>query len=186
MKRILFFLVISGMLVGGSHAQQQKDDIETFELKEIVSLINNSLEKASKELDVSMQPKLQSAEITLSTIYNKTGGGGFKIIAKASKKWQLERSTTLTFSYEKNNNKGLLTLSFEVHLKDAVVAASQQWAGASTGVTGLSKKEFSVELSFSLKKSGSGGVEFEVWGIGIDASVDVDKTVAHKVKLTFK
>lgn len=186
MKRILFFLLTLVMSLGVSHAQKQEDKVEAFELKGIVSLINNSLEKASEELDGSMQPKLQSAEIALSTIYDKAGGGGFKIIAKASKKWQIEKSTTLTFSYEKSDQKEMVSPSFETHLKDAVVSASKQWAAASTGVTGLSKKEFSVALSFSLKKTGSAGVEFEIWGIGIDATVDVEKTAAHKVTLTFK
>ena len=37
-----------------------------------------------------------------------------------------------------------------------------------------------------VKKSSGGGIEFEIWGIGADLSVDSENSAVHTVSLTFE
>lgn len=165
---------------------------EMFDLKSIVTIVNRSIIEASKKLKESeTKLKIKEAEITLQTIYDLSGGGEFKVIAKASKKWELEKTTTLTFSYSSVEEiilkgKSKIPVSFEKKLTDAIISAANQWKESTGTVKGLSKEKFNVEVSFMAKKLTGGGVEFEIWGVGADLSVDNENSAVHTVSLTFK
>ena len=167
MKTKTFLLGIISLLISSVVFSQEKT--ETYPLDLMIQVINNSLDKANKRLD-SVHIQIQHAEITLQTLLDKSGGGGFKIFVKAEKKWELEKASTLTFTFEKiesrpePNYKSLNKDIFEKNLIEAIVDAAHQWKNTTNIVNGLSKKNFNVEISFSVKKDTSIGVEFEIWG----------------------
>ncbi|WP_116790286.1 trypco2 family protein [Flavobacterium psychrotrophum] len=184
-KFILIFILIA------NHGLAQTST-ETLPLDQVITIINNSLDSASNQLkDVKLN--ITEAEVSLSTIYDKSGGGGFKIFVKAEKKWELEKTSTMTYSYKKVEqiekiNKSLESLdnSFKNSLTKAIVQAAKQWKDSSNTVKGLNKDSFSVEISFAFTSSGGAGFEVEVWGIGLDASVNLENTAVHTISLTFK
>ena len=156
----------------------------------IIKIINNSLDKANENL-TAKDLDIESAKITLKTSYDQSGGGGFKLFAKASKKWELEKASTLTFLYEKPTKKSLKPIGdndFAHKLTNAIVEAATEWQNATKTINGLSKSTFSVDLSFSVKKTTGTGIEFEIeiWGVGIDLNYDYEKTAVHEISLTFK
>ena len=184
MKNLL--LAISLIFTSAAFAQENKS--ETLALDSIITIINNSLNKANENLE-DKNLDIKSAEIALKTSYVKSGGGGFKLFVKASKKWELEKASTLTFVYEKPTEKSLEFVGitdFEEKLTNAIVEAATQWQNATETINGLSKSTFSVDLSFSVKKANEGGIEFEIWGVGIDVGVDYENTAVHELSLTFK
>jgi len=158
----------------------------------MITIINNSLDKANERLD-SIDLDVKSATITLKTSYDKSGGGGFKLFVKASKKWQLEKVNTMKFVYEKVNKVNLKSVGyynnekvFEKNLTNAIVSAANQWQNTTQTIEGLSKKSFSIEMSFMVKKITKGGIEFEIFGAGIDISGDYERTAVHTISLSFK
>ena len=187
MKNLLLILIL---LTGTALFAQDKS--ETFPLESMIKIINNSLDKANERL-VSKNLDIKTAEITLKTVYDKSAGGGFKLFVKASKKWELEKASTMTFEYEKVNKTRQKSIEFfnnkevfEENLTNAIVGAATQWYNTSQTVTGLSKSKFSVEISFSVKNVTEAGIEFEIWGAGIDLGGDYEKTAVHTISLTFK
>jgi hypothetical protein len=166
-----------------------QNDTETGSLQSMVNLINASLDATSDSLD-KIDVNLTKAEITLETAYDRTGGGGFKIWFKGSKKWNKQRSSSITYTYKKPvNNKIFQPESFrktEAHLIQAIFVAAGQWAQTKASVNGLEMSSFTVEIAFTVKNINSAGVEFEIVGIGFDGGVDWEKSAVHKVKLTFE
>ena len=82
--------------------------------------------------------------------------------------------------------KNFIKETFEEHLTKAIVTAAKQWSLSSGTILGLSKEKYNVEVSFMVKKSTGGGIEFEIWGIGADLSVDSENSAVHTVSLTFE
>lgn len=50
----------------------------------------------------------------------------------------------------------------------------------------LVKDDFQVEIAFSLRKNTSGGIDFEIFGVEVEGSGELESTVFHKIALTFK
>lgn len=71
--------VLSVLFASLSFAANAQD----IELNEVISKINTSLNQAQNGL---VGVTLTGASVTFETISAKTGGGGFKIFVKASKK----------------------------------------------------------------------------------------------------
>lgn len=170
----------------------QAEEKETIPLEAMITIINNSLDKANEQLSTTALD-IRTAEITLKTSYDKSGGGGFKIFVKASKKWELEKANTMKFVYEKAdkiNKKSVEFFNnekvFEQNLTDAIVSAANQWQKTTATVEGLSKSKYSVDISFMVKNITTAGIEFEIWGVGLDVGGDYEKTAVHTVSLTFK
>jgi hypothetical protein len=189
MKKSISILTL---LLGTLTLFAQQDKNETFPLEAMIAVVNNSLEKANERLSATSLD-IKTAEITLKTSYDKSGGGGFKIFVKASKKWELEKANTMTFVYEKAekiNEKAVDFFDnkkvFEKNLTTAIVSAASQWQKTTATVKGLSKSKFSVEISFMVKDITDGGIEFEIWGVGLDIGGEYEKTAVHTVSLTFK
>lgn len=163
-----------------------KEEIKTYPLESIITIINNSLDKANEEL-TGEDPKIEKTKITLKTVYDKSGGGGFKLFVKASKKWELEKASSVTFEYKKVDKKMKISEEkiFEKNLTNAIVSAANQWKKAQE-ITGLSKSNFIVDLSFVVINTIDGGVEFEIWDAGINLFGKYRKTAVHSVSLTFE
>lgn len=189
MKKSLLLLTL---FFGTATLFAQQDKPETFPLEAMIKIINNSLDKANDKLN-DQALDIKTAEITLITSYDKSGGGGFKLFVKASKKWELEKANTMKFVYEKvdkTNQKSVEFFDnkkvFEQNLTNAIVSAANQWQKTTATVEGLSKSKFSVEISFMVKNITEAGIEFEIWGAGIDIGGDYEKSAVHTVFLTFK
>jgi hypothetical protein len=186
MKKIL--LIICLMVSLPSFSQTEKSRKDTFPLEQVIKVINNSLVKATD----SIGSKLKGAKITLATTYDKSGGGGLKFFVKAGKEWENTKTISMSFEFEKPKKTIQLVESinksgdFEENLFNAIIDASNQWQNISNFVTGLDKKEFTVEISFIAKSKTTGGIEFEIWGIGVDGAATYEKTLGHTISLTFE
>ena len=86
----------------------------------------------------------------------------------------------------KDKKKHSPKINFKEQLTNAIIAAGQQWYSATKDIAGLSKKDYQVTVSFAITKASDGGIEFEIWGIGLSGKVDWEKAVAHTITLTFK
>ncbi|WP_336702885.1 hypothetical protein [Chryseobacterium indologenes] len=186
---ILLLLCLFGNLL---FAQTTESSPTTYPLKSMISIINNSLSRASADLE-GRKIEIKNAEIALSTTYDAKGGGEFKLFVKATKKWQLEKATTVKFNYAKTSLANLKSgpkkngiQSFENNLTKAIVKAATQWIDTKDVITGLEKNEFSVEISFMIKNITALGVEFEIWGVGADIGGEYENSAVHTVTLTFK
>lgn len=153
----------------------------------IIGIINNSFSISNESLERS-NFIIKSAEVTLKTIYDRTGGGELKLFVKAGKKWELEKASTITYKYERGRtdtrDKGVD--DFQQNLSAIIINAANQVKGVQEKIRGLSKKSFTIELSFGITNTTSSGVTFDVWGIGVDSGIDFEKTVSHSVSLTFE
>lgn len=187
-KSSLFLTFIFGAIA--LFAQEEK--VKTFPLESMILIINNSLDRANEQLNSEVL-NIKTAEITLKTSYDKSGGGGFKLFVKASTKWELEKANTMKFVYEKADKTNPKSVEFfnnekvfEENLTNAIVSAANQWKKATKTVEGLSKSKFTVEISFMVKNIKEAGIEFEIFGAGIDIGGDYEKMAVHTISLTFK
>lgn len=163
--------------------------LQTAPLNDIVKLVNNSLDKAEKDL-VDSKVKIDKAVIKLETAQDFTAGGGFKIIIKAGADYSRERATRMTFEYTtppaiENKDVGVKPRKFEKKLVKAIKEAAKQWKGAKD-IDGLVASSFTVDLAFTVKLEGELGVEFEVWGVGVDLGGEGSKSAVHTISLSFK
>lgn len=188
MKRVLtiLLLVIPYLTYSQSKSAVAQND-STCELNRIIEQINNSLQDAKSELK---SIKIKKAEIELEIGYDKSGGGGFKIFAKASKKWEKEYSSSMKFSYELPQQDTSLNgfvksdFNFSKTLSKAVIDAAKMYS-SSKKIGVLEKSSLEVKIAFSLNNTTDGGVEFEIWGIGVDISGAIGKKVVHTITLEF-
>ena len=182
MKKIvaLVLLSISAMSPAFSQKGSTPKD-QTAELNDVIERINVALTEVQRVTDL---PKLKTATVKLETTYDKSGGGGFKIFVKASRKWTKGSSSSITYKYEaiasiaesKVKADDLVRI-----IKDAAIAYQK-----SESILGLEKKSFEVEVAFSIKKNTAGGIEFEVYGISIDAGSEWERMVGHTITLEFE
>jgi len=153
---------------------------EELEFDKVVSTINTSLEEAQAKLS---NVRLKSASVSLSVTKNKEGGGGFKIFGKGKAKWSKENTSSITLNYieiKSNKQKSLTTSTLTQLIIEAAKAYKE-----TRNITGLQKDNFIVDLSIAISKSAGGGVEFELFGIGFDASGEKGKSAVHKITLVF-
>lgn len=187
MKRVLALLLLIIPYLSYSQSKPVAAQDSTCELNSIIDQINNSLNDAESELNPI---KIKKAEIEFEIVYDKSGGGGFKIFAKASKMWEKEYSSSIKFSYEPPKPDTLLNgfvksdFNFSDALRKAVIDAAKMYSSAKKIGT-LEKNSFEVKIAFSLNNTSEGGVEFEIWGIGIDISGAIGKKVVHTITLEF-
>ncbi|MBF6643917.1 hypothetical protein [Chryseobacterium indologenes] len=195
MKKL--FLII--LLIVSNLATAQKTS-KTIPLDSMIEIINGCMINANTQLSKRGFPlkkvEIKSAEISLTTSYDASGGGEFKLLVKAGKRWELEKTNTMKFVFEKieksekSGQKSFPDLQnkikFEKSLTNAIISAADQWQNSTQSITGLSKSEFSVEISFMVKETTSAGIEFEIWGIGVDSSADYENSAVHTIALTFK
>ncbi|WKK76733.2 hypothetical protein QYS49_05480 [Marivirga salinae] len=188
----LFALALVTLISFHQVLGQEDKEQNNLPLDLMVTVINNSINEANSSLKDNPL-NIKKAVITLKTSYNGSGGGGFSFFVKAEKKWQLEKAHTLTYTYEKPSEAKEKSIDkmydpiklFEKKLAEAIFEAADQWNKVSATVEGLPKKEFTVELSFTFKKITSAGIEFEIFGIGGDGSIDYENSATHKIALTF-
>ena len=67
----------------------------------------------------------------------------------------------------------------------AIVDATKQYVNASQVIPGLKKNGFDIGVSFTAKETNSGGIDFEVFGLGFDGGADIVLTAQHSVKVSF-
>lgn len=163
--------------------------IATMDLGDVVKEINTGLGLANADLQAKGL-EISEAEVTLQTMRSTEGGGGFKIFVKGSKKWHLEKASSIKYSYAKDSVMALssekATESLHQALRAAIATAAAQWKKMGTEIPGLKQESFTVEVSFGLTKTTSGGVEFEVWGVGVDLEASKEFSATHSISLTFK
>lgn len=195
MKLILSHLFLIFTLLFSISIQAQ--ETEEFDLDPIINIINKSLEVTAVE---SKGVKLNSAKINLKTSLSKNAGGGFKVIFKAKTKFAWERSSEVTYTYsipDKTGGLGIESNQIPKGIRSAnkklepslivILSKALKSIEASTGsIPELSKRSMQVKVSFTAKKRGEAGVEFSLFDlIGVDSSVDAEKTAVHTITLDF-
>ena len=184
MKNILLSLGL--LLTISVFSQKESSDIS---LNSMVYLINNSLSTSSSKLS-DQNLHIEKATISLKTVYDKEGGGEFKFFLGASKSWELNKASTITFVFDniatlKQKSIGLINeKEFEISLTKAMISATKQWKEIST-ISGLSKRGFSIDISFSVHRTTGGGLSFEIWGVGVDIEGEYQNSAIHTISLYF-
>jgi len=190
MKKItlLIILLVTAFSINAQKKNPSVSKPETYDLKDIITTINNSIAKAEDIIKDDIT--IQEAEITLQTVFNKAENAELKLLLKASKNWELEKTSTLTFSYAKKDSlqgNFIEQTPIEKSLTDAIVNATKQWRESTDIIKGLVKDKFKIEVSFMAKEKTGGGIEFDVWNIGsFSAGREVERTAVHTIALTFK
>lgn len=180
MKTKVILLFLLSILCIKASAQEANN---VLPLDSIVQLINRSLMEAQADLEGTT---LTAATITLQVVQAKEGGGGFKLFAKASGKWSKEYSSSITYSYKEipePTEKSLV--KFENNLTKSISSAALEFKNSTMAISGLKKDSFTIEIAFAVKKAGGGGIEFEIFGIGLDISGEGSNKASHKIKLVF-
>lgn len=155
---------------------------QTIDLEPVITSINKSLSIAQRDLK-NHGIVLFSGSVTLEVSKEKSVGGKLKLFVKAGAKWERGNSATITYNYEypiQLDKQGIV----EDKLADLIVAAGQTYKSSSS-ITGLQKASFETVLSVWISKSASGGIDFELFGLGAETSGDYNKKVFHKIKLKF-
>ena len=187
-----FLLIAAVIITSGSVFSQPNtvnNDTDTLPLDLVIQTVNNSLKETSETLK---GVSLESASVTFKTILDVQGGGGFKLFAKASKEWSKETSNSVTYNFKKPQNLSLKNFQKQEYkqlqddLTKAITNAANQYTNSIAQIDGLKKEDFTVTLSFSVAKNTSGGIDFEVFNIGIDASGGFGRKVSHSISLKFK
>lgn len=151
-------------------------------LDAVIQYINESLLIANDQLPNEVT--LVEGSITLQTTYNKEVGGGFKLFVRAARRWSKESSNSVTFNYKKPE-KDEIKINRQDQLATVIVDAVNQYQ-KSLAITGLDKNGFQIELSLSITNVTDLGLEFEIFGVGFEAGANFEKTVFHKIALSFK
>lgn len=129
--------------------------------------------------------KIQSASVTFSVAKTVTTGGSIKIlIVKIGRTHTKEKETTITFNLSKEP-KSLLKAPPLDELGSIIVAAANEFYSIQP-TSGLQPDDFEIEISFAITNDTSGGVEFTVLSADTELSRDMEKKVAHTIKLTLK
>ena len=149
-------------------------------LDAVIKSINGSLSIAQSKLK---GVTLNEGSVTLETTYSNEGGGGFKLFVRAERKWSKESTNTVTYNYKKPEKKGV-GIDTQDQLADIIYNVAKQYE-ESEAMGGLDKDGFEIELSLSITNKIGGGLEFEVFGVGFEAGADFEKTVFHKITLSF-
>ena len=161
----------------------QNNNDDYGDIDAVVKQINKSLSLAQGSLNGIT---LQGGSVTLETIATQSGGGGFKIFVKASRKWQKEASSSVTYNFSKPGVSALeISADQPDQLAEIIKQTTEQFKKTMT-IDGLVKESFEVEISLSIKKVTELGVEFELFDVGFDVGGDMEKRVFHKITLKFK
>lgn len=96
-KIILILLAIVGFTSPTFSQKGSAPKDQSAELNDVIDRINAALSEVQKTADI---PKLNSATVKLETTYDRSGGGGFKIFVKASRKWAKGSASSITYKYE--------------------------------------------------------------------------------------
>jgi hypothetical protein len=181
MKTILLSTCLVFTLFSYAFAQKGSGKKNEFNLEDITGKINKALIDAQSNLqDVD----LQEASITLENVVSVTKGGGFKIFAKASKKWTKESSSSVTYNF--TPAKSLTAEKNLDNLAKSIIDAVENYKKLKDNpISKMAATSFELEIAFTIKDNGSGGVEFELWGISVDAGIEQEKSAVHKIKLKF-
>jgi hypothetical protein len=193
MKKLIsilaLFLFATTPTMAQKSGSEKTSSIATMELGDVAKAITEGLGLANATLQAKGL-EISEAEVTLQTVRSAEGGGGFKIFVKGSKKWHLEKTSSIKFAYAKDSVMALSSEkgkeSLHQALRAAITTAAEQWRKMGTEIPGLKQDSFTVEVSFGLTRTTSGGVEFEVWGVGVDLEASKEFTATHSVSLTFK
>lgn len=158
-----------------------------------IDLVINAIRDALKEAqdnNVPNFPPLKSVDITLSTVASKEGGAKFKILvfsvggkvsdeAASTLKVTMKPPTTkegVAASLNPATYKKALAAALNV-AKEAVVASNQ------AGTPKLDTTNIEIEVKFTVKKDGEGGISLVP--IGLDVSGKLSKSQIHTLKLVF-
>lgn len=188
MKTVLL-LFLSVTVVSSCCTQKKAGEAKEFTVSEIVTKIDREYASALEKLQ-DRDFEIKSVDVKLTVNESRTAGGGIKVFAKVGGSFEKTQSTSMSFSLEKpavtKNNVGFeqgkkLDLK---KLSDLIVAIADQFDSIDK-IADLEKKSCELTIAFSVKNTGTAGVEFEFAGIGIDPSYERSRGSEHEITLTF-
>jgi len=81
-----------------------QERIQTLPLKQVVEIINKSLDNTNTELKKDNH-HISNATISLKTIYDKSAGGNFKLFIKASHNEELSNASKFVLQYKEDRQE---------------------------------------------------------------------------------
>lgn len=162
------------------------------DLQDIVTRVQYQYEQAIDSLAKAgiNDVEVTEAEVTFKVAKELTGSGSIKVlVVKGGKEWTRTNSSSVTFKLAKEKNKAGAgegkTKLVGNNLKDIIFLAAKTYSELENPLSGLIKDGFDINIVFSINSKTEGGISFEVWLIGADASVDVTRSIEHELKLSF-
>jgi len=196
---ILLVSVVLTVLATSPLAQTEKtapsQDVKTVEIDAVINAIGEALKEAQGN-NVPDFPPLKSVEITLSTVASKEAGAKFKILVfSIGGGISGEDVSTIKFKMEPPTTKSAKTAAVNPERYKMALASSLNVAKA--GVLSANQKlklvktsEVEIEVAFTVKQQGDGGISLEPLGLGETAASlgvngKVSRSQVHKLKLAF-
>jgi len=187
MKKLFFSILALSMFLPVILAQKTGIPSKSLALDTVISEINKSLVLAQNKLE---NFEILSAEISLQTSKEIKGGGKAKFFVKAGHTWESGNTVTMVYIFSPPNQQEFIKANDRVKplsekLAEAITEAAIEFNSSQNKIPGLAKEKFKISLNFTITDNSEGGIEFEVFGIGIDTGVSYNKERSHNVTLEF-
>jgi hypothetical protein len=178
------------VLTGCAHRQTAGNAAEqTATVRDVLDAANKAVEdyQNSSEAKASIVPELKKAEFTFQ-VTNSSGGGldANILLAKASGKISRAAVSTATYTYQQPQ-KNLFALASPHPARTTLAKAIAQAVRDQSAKFGeLHLEQMTVDLTFTVEMSASGGVQFPVLTvITAGPSVALGHKTQQKVSLVF-
>jgi hypothetical protein len=160
-------------------------------VSELLTLIQRGINAARPEIDrMGNVPPLDSVTLQLQTETQEGASAGINlwfVKIGGGKTNTASTQMTLILKPATSGRSAVSAVPLDETIKNTLIAAAKGVHDAQAGATGvpLLLDSLSADFGFTVKKSGSGGIEFKLVPIGGSATVDVAKTDVHKITVKF-
>ena len=174
---IFLVLVLSGC------AGLQTPEQAKMAVGKLLEQVQVAINEIGKKSGTSSLPPLKTAEITISTEYAQSGGGGASILLSAKGQKSSTENNSLTLTLEPN------TLTVE-SLDPAVGQKIANYVMAAVNAVDEQKtlqlKKLTVEVGLEIVESAEGGIEVDISGVSIEGKKTKSSAAGHKLSLLFE
>lgn len=160
-------------------------------VSELLTLIQRGINKARPEIaKLGNVPPLDSVTLQLQTETEESGSAGINlwfVKIGGGRKNTASTQMTLLLKPATSERGPVAAKPLDETIKNALIAAAKGVHDAQVGADAvpLLLDSLTAEFGFTVKKTGTGGVEFKLVPIGGSASVDLAKTDVHKITVKF-
>jgi hypothetical protein len=171
-------------------AEAATSDKDVVAIQAVLGEIRDALVRVQQQLKGKQLPPLTSIDLTLKTVVEKDAGGTFKLwIISFGVKREKDQTQTVAIhltppSPENPTKVGAASLTDA--LESAIVSAAEGAQESGTSQYPLLFSGLTVDLDFTVKTTGNGGVSVPViTPITVDLSGQVDKNATQSIKVVF-
>jgi hypothetical protein len=162
---------------------------EVTSIEAVVGQVKAALSDVQTTLANSGLPPLKQVKLALKTTVAKKGGAKFQFwvitIGGTYEKDKAQEIDIVLTTPSSGNPKQVSTASITQELEDAIVSAAQGVQKANSPTIPLKWKSLDVQLGFTVKAEGTGGLNITIVPITADFSGDISKTAVQTLTVSF-